>query len=129
VPLELDRYTDLETTLDVVASLGPYVFTRGATSIDACGAHGSVIGRAAIVDVVTGRGVAALAPDEIAALRPAAERQVIGERGRKDDLGWTDRPDYATSEPTWRAGRRAFRHLFYAHDCYACSNGAWSDYT
>ncbi len=125
---------ELEASSAVVASLGPYVFVRGATSTYACGAHPSSSGTAAIIDVRTGREIIGLSKAELAALQEAANTAVAADIGGLGDGDEAVRFDdgiaaYAATAPSWQGGALHARHLWYASTCYACGNGEWESYT
>lgn len=124
---------EIDASNAIVASLGPYVFVRGATSDYACGAHPSASGTAAIIDARTGREVIGLSKDEQAALQAAANAAVdadIGGMGDGDAVRFDEgKAAYAATEPSWEGGALHAKHLWYASTCYACGNGEWDSYT
>jgi len=120
---------EIQHSVSLLGSVGPYLFVHEDSYTYACGAHGGVIASFLMWDVNAGAmiemmsempGKEALAKSSVKLLNEAT-----GEEGSSDDL-----PELTQIMPTY-AGRGAM-HIdaqFTRFACYACSDGNWSSYT
>ncbi len=123
---------ELSHGVELLGSIGPYLFVHESVYIFACGAHGNATAGFHLWDAEAGRAVDLL-PDlpNNAAIAQRAERMLDEgdmdpEEARKEE----NLPELVQIVPFYgeRGGLRVDAQ-FMRGDCYACSDGAWSSYT
>ncbi len=129
---------DLEETVDLVASVGPYLFIRESTYAYTCGAHGNVGVSFRVYDAERGADVWTSGDEgrfvDLAAMARESTR-ARSELLVDDDVAVfaTDGAlpvDFTAIVPSYDTdGALEIGLQFTAATCYACSDGAWSSYT
>lgn len=132
-PAETSGEASVEQEVELVASLGPYVFVRSSIASFACGAHGNVQAFIQAIDLTTGAAIELLSPrdeERTAALADRALLALTAEGGDALDVP-IDAASIrrAASLPALERGRVVTEHVFETDVCYACSDPSWSSYT
>jgi hypothetical protein len=120
-------------TVDVIGSIGPYLFARNAQWAYSCGAHGAWYRTSQVVDLRTGREIDLDADDTVDAERTATERFVaMGQKDQSITTLWENGAPgplvHAAVEPRLDDGRVGLVHVFLADACYACGGSLWRSY-
>ncbi|EYF07523.1 hypothetical protein [Chondromyces apiculatus] len=129
---DFDGANEIDHSVSLLASVGPYLFIQERTYMYACGAHGSTaaaflvwnIERAAPVDL----------------LEELSEVQRLQQEGRAAldeestdfpmENGETELPELVQITPAYSPeGRLRFDAQLTRAACYACSDGMWSSYS
>jgi hypothetical protein len=131
---------DLQQSIELIASVGPYLFVRDSTYVYACGAHGNVQMAFRVWDAERGA-VVWNASDETpsafvgGAAESEARAQARTSLAADDDVAAfaeNGAVEAALTEilPSYSAGGELRVVLqFTAPTCYACSDGNWSSYS
>lgn len=132
---------DVEQTVDLLATVGPYLFVRDATYVYSCGAHGGVGVSFSVWDAERGAAVWSSGDTEPRTfvepdVSEQAHRRALADLGEDEDVtsfGDDGEIDVAPTEllPAFDGPRATLRVAmqFTAPSCYACSDGAWSSYS
>jgi hypothetical protein len=123
---------DLQHGVDLVGTIGPYLFIQESSYTYACGAHGNTTVAATVWDAEQGKIVNLLA--ELPAkekLATQAQRKLdeedVDTGGIKEEEG---KPEPAQLLPVYgERGALRIDAQFARWACYACSDGMWSSYT
>jgi hypothetical protein len=137
-PQSAEGAQDLEQTVDLVASVGPYLFIRESTYAYTCGAHGNVGVSFRVYDAEHGLDVWSSADGQRFVDLVAVARETT--RARSELLVDDDVAAFASDGklpldltaivPTYHTdGALEMGLQFTADTCYACSDGVWSSYT
>ena len=128
-PPDADGAEEFQRSVELVGSVGPWLFVRQSTYVYTCGAHGTTGVSAIIWDVSTGSPAAP--PVDVGSLgRPRAEAlRALAEDG--DGFPATDETmDLTEIVPSLaRDGSLKLGLRFTAPTCYACTRGGAGSYT
>jgi hypothetical protein len=131
VPQDPDGVNDIQHGVQVLGSVGPYLFLQEGMYMYACGAHGGSNAKFIAWDAERGKAVEMLAemPD-IEALKERAEKS-LDEGDEDPDAHREDNPtELVQLVPKFdKLGRLSIDAQFSRWACYACSDGLWSSYT
>jgi hypothetical protein len=131
---------DIRQSVELVATVGPYLFVRDATYVYACGAHGNVGVGFRVWDVERGA-VVWDASDEVSSpfvhgpIENDARAQAVGSLAADEDVvafaeNGAIQASLTEILPSYSAGAELRVVLqFTAPTCYACSDGDWSSYS
>ena len=120
-------------TVDVVGSVGPYVFAHDAAWTFSCGAHGNWFQTAHVLDVRSGREIE-LAPTDLEAAERAARARFVAMAEADEGIGslWEGGApasvDRVALEPRLDGGRIRFVHVFLAEAPYVYGASEWRSY-
>jgi hypothetical protein len=143
-PAEEEGAQEIEQSVALIATVGPYLFVREATYVYACGAHGGVAVRFVVWDAARDAGGPGTVwtSDEPSAssfvegpLVQPARAKAIARLGADEDVAmFADQGAIDAEEteivPSYDAGGALSVGLqVTAFSCYACSDGAWSSYS
>jgi hypothetical protein len=132
---------EFEQSVELMATLGPYLFVRTAVSAYACGAHGGVADHFVVWDaarraVVWSSSDAATAPSQQEWTAEAPRDQAVAALAADEDVKMfaddSGHFDASLTEiiPSFGPGARLdVRYQLTAFACYACSDGAWTSYS
>jgi len=133
VPATGDGAQEIEQRVDLVATVGPYLFVRESTYAYTCGAHGNVV---ASFTIWNAERQAAVDVDivDLPIVSEAQARAATALSVDEDVKGFAekDEPEIALTEvlPHFSHDAELTVDLqFTAPTCYACSDGAWSSYS
>lgn len=120
-------------SIAVVGTAGPYLFLRADTYQMACGdAHGLSQSFSSVIDLRTGQPARVLSDAERAALPAAIEgplRAAYEEERSLDPTGPLPEGTLTLLLPALPHDHLTLHYQLTLPDCYACSDGEWSDYT
>jgi hypothetical protein len=137
-PESAEGAQDLEQTVDLVASVGPYLFIRESTYAYTCGAHGNVGVSFRVHDAERGVDVWTSTDgrrfvDLVAVARETtrARNELVVDEDVAAFVADGELPvDFTAILPSYDTdGALEIGLQFTAAACYACSDGAWSSYT
>lgn len=134
-PGSTDGANEYEDSVDVVASVGPYVFVETGGYEFACGAHGNTFRSATVFDLRTGKAAQPFSDSELSTIdrgeRMVAHEQLSGMDGllTSSDHLLPEEVSMVDVRPHFDAGRLGIDLLFITAACYACSDGEWGSYT
>jgi hypothetical protein len=115
-----------------IASLGPYLFLRESTAVDACRAHGTTEVSLIVWDLASRGYGDLLTPDEKSELDSTARLEAQRRLPPFDD-GKPLRPQdvlYRGSLPRFGPrGELGVEHAFSTYTCYACPDFVWGSYS
>ena len=125
---ELD---DLQHHVELLGTIGPYLFIHEVSYMNGCGPHGNTMASAMIWDADSGKTIDLWselpAKDKLA---ETARRKLIEEEPEPGQEEESNKPEPAQFVPAY--GERGALRLdaqFTQSACYACSDGQWSSYT
>jgi hypothetical protein len=128
-PAGADGAEDFRHGVELVASVGPWLFVRESTYVYTCGAHGTTGVEAMIWDVSTG--AIAPRPDDVGSMSAprASAMKLLTDDG--DGFPPTERTTYLTElVPAFtKDGALRLGLQFTATTCYACGRGNAGSYT
>ncbi len=128
-PVGADGAEDFRHRVELVASVGPWLFVRESTYVYACGAHGTTGVEAMIWDASSASMVPR--PDDVGSLD--GPRAKAMQRLTEDDDGFPpadDTTNLTELVPAFgRDGALRFGLQFTAPTCYACGRGDGGSYT
>lgn len=123
---------DLQHHVNLLGTIGPYLFIHEESYVYACGAHGNTIASALVWDADQGKAI------NLVAELPDKDKLVERAKGKLDeDDGDTgankeesDGPSLAQFVPVYgERGALRVDAQFAEWACYACSDGMWGSYT
>jgi hypothetical protein len=128
-----DGAQELQQHVELVATVGPYLFVRESTYAYTCGAHGNVAFAFTVWDAErhTNVGVA-LADGAVAAEERALASKALAADDDVSAFAENGELEVELTEivPTYgQEAQLALAMQFTAPTCYACSDGAWSSYS
>jgi hypothetical protein len=123
---------ELDQSVTVLGSVGPYVFVHESTQSYSCGAHGGTGMRFVVWDLL--KHAPAKWEESFA---PGAEVEAVAREALARDpeaiMLWNDAeaPEIELTRvtPRWTLDGLALDAQFTTFACYACSDGAWSSYS
>jgi len=121
---------DVQQGVELVASVGPYLFVRESTYAYTCGAHGNTGVSVKLWDAVSGTSIAL--PDDIGPLQGPLDKAIEALSDEDDDLFPANESTVTMTElvPTFaHEGALELGVQFTAPTCYACTRGGWGSYT
>ena len=129
---EGDGVEQLTHVVELLGSVGPYLFVHENVDLFACGPHGNSMASFHLWDAEAGKPLDLLLdlPNKLTLARRAEpmldEGDMDPEEARKEE----DLPELVQIQPVYgeRGGLRVDAQFMRA-DCYACSDGLWSTYT
>ncbi len=132
---------ELEQGVELMATVGPYLFVRSSIYAYACGAHGSTADSFVVWDATRGSVVWSSSDDESAPSQQewtveAPRDGAVAALAAQDDVKMfadeSGRIDASLTEivPSFGPGARLdVRYQLTAFTCYACGDGQWSSYS
>jgi hypothetical protein len=121
---------EIQHGVELVASVGPYLFIRESTYAYTCGAHGNTGVSATLWDAVQGTSIAP--PDDMGSIEGPLAKAIEELSDEDDDIFPVNESTVTMTElvPTFaKDGALELGVQFTAPTCYACSNGGWGSYT
>ncbi|MDI1432714.1 hypothetical protein [Polyangium sorediatum] len=123
---------ELSHRVELLGSVGPYLFVHEDVYVNACGAHGNTSATFKLWDAEAGKEIDLLRnlPNREALARRAEPLLDEGDMDPEEARQHEDLPDLVQILPVYgeRGGLRVDAQFARA-DCYACSDGLWSGYT
>lgn len=124
---------DLQHNVNLLGSIGPYLFIHESSYMYACGAHGMTTAGAFVWDIEAGKAIDLLG--EVPAKEKLGEQaKHLLEEGEQDPTGQpqedSEKPEATQIAPMY--GDKGALHLevqFTRSACYMCGDGQWSSYT
>jgi hypothetical protein len=126
----IEGAADVQHGVELVATVGPYLFVRESTYAYTCGAHGNTGVKVTLWDAVEGASVAL--PDDTGPLEGPRAKAIEALSDGDDDLFPANEVTVALTElvPTFaKDGALELGLQFTAPTCYACTRGGWGSYT
>ncbi|MDI1447075.1 hypothetical protein [Polyangium sp. 6x1] len=127
-----DGAGELSHRVELLGSVGPYLFVREDVFIFACGAHGNTAASFKLWDAEAGKEIDLMhhLPNKDALARSAESLLDEGDRDPEEARQQEDVPELVQILPVHgeRGGLRIDAQFARA-DCYVCSDGLWSGYT
>lgn len=123
--LEVNMFTE---SVELTASLGPYLFVHQNVFSYTCGAHGGEYHDAFVFDAESGRRVALYAAAEEKQLEREFAGQALHALDAEQILPGTPLT-LTASHPVYDDAGLRMDHQWTANTCYACSDGQWDSYT
>lgn len=127
-----DGAAELSHRVELLGSVGPYLFVHETVYVFACGAHGNTSASFKLWDAEAGKEIDLMhhMPNEEALARRAEPLLDEGDMDPEEARQHEDLPDLVQIFPVYgeRGGLRVDAQFARA-DCYACSDGLWSGYT
>ncbi|MRG98084.1 hypothetical protein [Polyangium spumosum] len=127
-----DGMAELSHGVELLGSVGPYLFVHESVYIFACGAHGNSVSSFTLWDAEAGKPLDLLLelPNKEALARRAEPMLDEGDQDPEEARKQEDLPELVQIMPVYglRGGLRVDAQ-FMRGDCYACSDGLWSSYT
>jgi hypothetical protein len=118
----------LEHDVELLGSVGPYLFVQESEHAYACGAHGFWSNSFFVWDAASGKKVTFAEVSELSLLRDDAK--ALFDEDEDLDLEEGETPELTKLVPSWKPdGALAFGHQFTKSTAYAFSDGRWSSYT
>jgi hypothetical protein len=127
---DLEGAADVQHGVELVASVGPYLFVRESTYAYTCGAHGNTGVTATLWDAVQGTSIAF--PDDTGPIEQPRVDAMKELSDEDDDLFPVNESTVTLTElvPTFgKDGALELGLQFTAPTCYACTRGGWGSYT
>ncbi|MDC3955704.1 hypothetical protein [Polyangium jinanense] len=123
---------ELSHHVELLGSVGPYLFVHEDVSVFSCGAHGNTVANFKLWDAEAGKEIDLMRhlPNKEALARRAEPMLDEGDMDPEEARKHEAIPDLVQIFPVYgeRGGLRIDAQ-FARDDCYACSDGLWSGYT
>ncbi len=118
-------------SIDLMASLGPYLFLYEVGYAYGCGAaHGNTGASFTLLDANTMQPVELLTKDELARVNSELMDQAFQQTQAATEHFDDSKPQWTLALPRVnKDGAPELLHQFTASSCYACSDGLWSSYS
>ena len=122
---------DWEESVELLGSVGPYLFVRRSVYSYHCGAHGGIEHEFFAIDVRTSNPVELVAETDREALSPMLDRAraTLATETDGDSLMFGDELTHTMYWPAFEERGLHMMHQWTGEACYACSDGDWSSYT
>jgi hypothetical protein len=127
---DMEGAADVQHSVELVASVGPYLFVRESTYAYTCGAHGNTGVSAMLWDAVQGTSIAL--PDDIGPIDGPRGKAMEELSDEDDDLFPVNESTVTLTELVPNFAKDGMLELglqFTAPTCYACTRGGWGSYT
>jgi hypothetical protein len=140
-PVKDSHASELEQSVELMSTVGPYLFVRTQVYAYACGAHGGVGDQFVVWDadqrrVVWSSSDSVKAPSQQDWTADAPRAKAVAALAAQEDVKmFADESGHITPSlteivPSFGPGARLdVRYQLTAFACYACSDGAWSSYS